>query len=85
MALTVEQCDAYLATLYAGLGAGVASITYQGRAVTYSTASHIQGAINFFEKRKAMLEATASAATGWPVHRRLARFRSGLASSDSLY
>lgn len=83
MALTVEQCDAYLATLYAGLGAGVASITYQGRAVTYSTANQIQAAINFFEKRRAALQAVAVAATTWPAHRRLVRFSSGLASSDS--
>jgi hypothetical protein len=85
MVLTVEQCDAYLVTLYAGLGTGVASITYQGRSVTYSTSSHIQAAINFFEKRRAALLAITAASTGWPAHRRLVRFSSGLASSDSPY
>jgi hypothetical protein len=85
MALTAAQCDTYLAALYAGMGAGIASITYQGRAITYSTATQIQSAINFFEKRKAALQAVSAASTGWPAHRRLVRFSSGLASSDSPY
>jgi hypothetical protein len=85
MALTAYQIDSYLDTLYAGLGAGVASITYQGRAVTYSTAAHIQAAIKFFEARKAALATVETAATRWPAHRRLVRFSSGLASSDSPY
>jgi hypothetical protein len=63
----------------------VASITYQGRAVTYSTAAHIQEAIKFFEARKTAIQTVETASTTWPAHRRLVRFSSGLASSDSPY
>jgi hypothetical protein len=85
MPLIAAQIDAYLDTLYASLGVGAAEIVYQGRSIKYSTPEQIQTAIKFFELRKTALATVTTAATTWPAHRRLVRFASGLASSDSPY
>lgn len=82
-ALTPELCDLYIAQLESSLATGFASITRNGQTVQYSTVTQIKGAIDYFRAQKALLLGAGVTADGygWPAHRRIVRYSSGLASS----
>lgn len=87
MALTIEVVDAALASLYAAMAnGGVARVSAGGRDVTYATYDQIIKGINFWLAQRAALEGAGATPAGlMSRRRRLVRYASGLASSDSPY